>query len=206
MEEYINYEMCKKCGGACCKETGCIYIPTDFKSLTFKSLVKLLDQGNISISGQPYSNLLGNAWSYLPYLRVRNINSDIVDLVTTGSPCKLLTSTGCQLSEQDRPTLGLLVKPTTIGGPCDADYPIDMVETWLDYSEILSKLIKHYAGKNLIDVFTEQMAIKIKNINDKKKQKKELTPLEELIFYWYYEVINNKQYYSPEEVKKLVLF
>lgn len=183
MEEYINYEMCKKCGGACCKETGCIYLPTDFESLTFKSLVKLLDQGNISIAGEPYSNLFGNAWSYLPYLRVRNINSKIVDLVTTGQPCKLLTSNGCSLSEQDRPTLGLLLKPTVIGGPCDNDFPLNTVENWLNYSEVLHQLIKYYTGKSLIDVFVEQMAVKIKNIENKKKTKQKLTGMEQIVFY-----------------------
>lgn len=198
--------MCKKCGGACCKETGCIYLPTDFESLTFKSLVKLLDQGNISIAGQPYSNLFGDAWSYLPYLRVRNIDADIVDLVTTGSPCKLLASNGCSLTEYERPTLGLLVKPTIIGGPCDNDFPPNIAEIWLDHSEVLCELIKYYTGKDLVDVFIEQIAIKIKNIEAKRKEKKELTGLEEIVFHWYYEMIVNKKYYSPEEVKKLVLF
>ena len=28
MEKYINYEMCKKCGGVCCKQIGLLVEPT----------------------------------------------------------------------------------------------------------------------------------------------------------------------------------
>ena len=38
MEKYINYEMCKKCGGVCCKQNGCVYAPSDFKSMKYPNL------------------------------------------------------------------------------------------------------------------------------------------------------------------------
>lgn len=29
----VNYEMCKKCGGICCKSSPCQYLPSDFDCL-----------------------------------------------------------------------------------------------------------------------------------------------------------------------------
>ena len=40
MEKYIDEEMCKKCGGLCCMQNGCVYMPTDFKSMEFDYLKK----------------------------------------------------------------------------------------------------------------------------------------------------------------------
>lgn len=50
-ESYINYEMCKTCGGECCKQCGCIYLPEDFENLSFDYLKNEIDKGYISISG-----------------------------------------------------------------------------------------------------------------------------------------------------------
>ena len=51
MKKYTNYEMCKQCGGKCCKQNGWIYMPKDFSSMDLKYLKKLLEVDKISISG-----------------------------------------------------------------------------------------------------------------------------------------------------------
>lgn len=202
MEKFINYEMCKKCGGVCCKENGCIYLPQDFNNLDFESLKRVLDEGNVSISGQPIQ-FYGNAWTFLLYLRARNQNADIVDLITSGGPCKLLTSTGCSLGENDRPSLGLAIKPVAVGGPCSKTFSQDqVVDAWMDHSEVLSNLVQHYTDKDVISVIVEQMT----NQMDRIKKLEELKNMEKLIKYWYYNIIVNRPYYTPEEVKKMVLF
>lgn len=201
MKKFINYEMCKKCGGVCCKENGCIYLPQDFNNLDFESLKKVLDEGNVSISGQPIQ-FYGNAWTFLLYLRARNQNADIVDLITSGGPCKLLTSTGCSLGENDRPSLGLAIKPVTVGGPCSKTFSQDqVVDAWMDHSEVLSNLVQYYTKKDVISVIVEQMTNQIDRIN----KLEELKNMEKLIRYWYYNIIVNNPYYTPEEVKKMVL-
>lgn len=142
--------MCKECGGVCCKENGCIYMPQDFDNLNFESLKKALDEGNVSISGQPLK-FQGNAWTFVLYLRARNKNADIVDLITSGGPCKLLTSTGCSLDEVNRPSLGLSIKPTVIGGPCSRTFSQEQVILdWMDYSEVLGSLVQYYTNKDVI--------------------------------------------------------
>lgn len=55
IKTYVDKEMCKKCGGVCCKQNGCIYLPRDFKNMNINYLIQELEKGNISISGQPAS-------------------------------------------------------------------------------------------------------------------------------------------------------
>lgn len=203
MEKYINYEMCKKCGGACCKQNGCVYLPKDFKSFEPSEIIKELDKGKISISGQPV-NFYNNKWTYIPYLRARNKGAEIVDLITYGGPCINLTDSGCDLSEDKRPSCGLLVKPTKIGGPCKR-MKEDVGMQWLEYSEVLESLIKFYTNKNMIDVIASQISEKIVEIKKKENNNIPLSEMEKLNILWYYGIIVNRPYYGPDEVKKMML-
>lgn len=203
-EKYIDYEMCKKCGGACCKQNGCIYAPKDFNSVDFSYLKNELEKGKISISGQP-TPIQGNLWTYIPYLRARNKNADIVDLITNGGPCINLNENGCTLPEEKRPTFGLLVKPTKIGGPCEK-VNSDSAINWLDYSELLEELVKHYTNKHIIDIIVEEISRKMIVIKQKIENNVRLSPIEVINADWYYKVMANKPYYTPDEVKKMILF
>lgn len=204
MEKYIDYEMCKKCGGECCKQNGCVYMPKDFESMEFSYLKDVLEEGRISISGQP-TEFASNAWTYVPYLRARNKDAAIVDLITNGGPCINLTPNGCSLSEEKRPTFGLLVKPTKIGGPCEKVNSVS-AEEWLNYSEVLERLVKYYTNKDIIDIIVDETAKKILAIKKKKKANIKLNPMELQNAYWYFAIMNNKPYYTPDEVKKMIFF
>ena len=203
-EKNINYEMCKKCQGACCKQNGCVYKTTDFKRLDFDSLKDELEKGKISISGQPVP-LTKNAWTYLPYLRARNKNADIIDLITTGGPCINLTETGCILSEEERPSYGLLAKPTKIGGPCRGFDSNDAIE-WLNYNKVLERLIKYYANEEMINIIVDEISKQLIESKKKSQNNISLSMMEIQNIDWYYNVMANKEYYTPSEVKKMILF
>lgn len=47
--EYENKELCSKCGGRCCKKSGCDYYVSDFKSIDKNTIIKVLETGNVSI-------------------------------------------------------------------------------------------------------------------------------------------------------------
>ncbi len=176
----------------------------DFENLSFDYLKKEIDKGYISISGQPFP-LFAGAWSFLLYLRARNVNSDIVDLFSLGDPCVLLTDKGCSLDETKRPSLGLMVKPTKIGGPCDKKYDSSIALNWLDYDEVLSKLIKHYTNMEIKDIISKQINNIIPMIKTKVEAKAVLTSMEQYIISEYL-IMNNKPYYSPDEIKKFSLY
>ena len=195
--------MCKKCGGACCKQNGCVYAPNDFESMKYPYLKSLLDQGKISISGQPVP-FLGSSWTFVPYLRARNFGAPIVDLFTNGGSCINLTDVGCTLSEDTRPAFGLLVEPTKIGGPCEKRGK-NLGDDWLYYSDVLSQLIKYYTHNELIDELIKEIKIVMEIIRPKIHNNIELSPMEEQNAYWYYNIIADKPYYSPEEVAEYTL-
>lgn len=201
--EYINYEMCKKCKGVCCKENGCIYLPRDFKNLNIEYLKKLLSRGNISISGQPFPIFNNEAWTYLLYIRARNKNAKIIDLFTEGGPCTLLTKNGCKLKEEERPSLGLLIKPTRIGGPCERLYTSDDTLTWTDYNETLVQLIKYYTNEDFIKTIIKQLDTRINSIQEKIEKLKQLKEMEKALINWYETIIVDKPFYTIEEIKKM---
>ncbi len=203
-EKYTDYEMCKKCKGACCKQNGCVYKTTDFQDMDFYYLKEKLEKGRISISGQA-APIAKNAWTYIPFLRARNKNAGIVDLITDGGPCINLTNNGCILTEDERPSYGLSVKPTKIGGPCDKINSDDAIN-WLDYSNVLEKLIKYYTNEEMIDIIVDEISKQMHNIIKKCKEHIPLNPMEKTNADWYYNIMANKAYYAPEEVKKMMLF
>lgn len=205
MKKYINSDMCKECGGICCKQNGCIYMPKDFSSINYNYMIRLLDEGNISIAGQPFTGFLNDAWSFLLYLRARNVDAPVVDLISSGGPCKMLTETGCSLKENKRPTLGLLVKPTIIGGPCEQKFTSDYLLNWSQYNDVLSRLVRYYTNKDVVDVIASESAKKIKIVREKIKNNEELSSMELKFISWYENMMANKPYYSLDEVKSLKL-
>ena len=72
-KKYTDYESCAKCKGRCCnKGGGCELSPNDFDVINEQTINDLLDSGVVSI----------DRWEGLNpiyFLRMRNINSDIID-------------------------------------------------------------------------------------------------------------------------------
>ena len=89
---YINKDLCSKCKGSCCKVSGCMYMPSDFKKMKYITIKKELLKGNISIDAFPVKGFNFNldAWTLILFLRARNKDKDVVDLFTSGGPCKML--------------------------------------------------------------------------------------------------------------------
>lgn len=205
MEKHVNYELCKACGGVCCQQNGCIYLPNDFKRLSFNYLLKQLEKGNISITGQPFNGFFGDGWSFILYLRARNVDAPVVDLITSGGPCKLWDKeTGCKLKEADRPTVGLTAEPIKIGGPCKNTISQDDMFNWLNYSQVLEELVYYYTNKDVITVVLEQLEEKMQIIEEKHGRNEELKEMECQILEWRKKIMLEKPYYNLEETQKLI--
>ncbi len=43
--KYENKEICKECGGKCCKKCGCDYLPKDFEDLSTNGLLERITGG-----------------------------------------------------------------------------------------------------------------------------------------------------------------
>lgn len=69
-----DLDICRECGGMCCKKSGCDYWPQDFEDLSYKGVLKILSKGHILIVcaidfRRSQGRLLGEP---LLYLRTRN--------------------------------------------------------------------------------------------------------------------------------------
>lgn len=137
-KDCTNQELCSKCQGRCCKETGCFYMPEDFEKIEFTYLKnQIAKRRYISIAvitqvlGMPIPNPI-------LYLKIRNEGADICDISTKGQ-CMLLTPEGCKLSFKNRPSGGKALIPTN--GWCHSKLtPVDVMQGWKPYQTLLKRL------------------------------------------------------------------
>lgn len=147
-----NKELCSKCKGLCCKSCGCHYSPNDFKNITFESLKTEIEKGHISIdwwNGSPFDDKEHKNIDKVYYLRIRNVDSNIVD-PSFGDRCSLLTETGCSLTYNERPMGGKMLIPNENG--CEQEYDKQQSAIdWYEYNDILKELVELYRDPNEID-------------------------------------------------------
>lgn len=152
---YENKELCSHCKGLCCKRGGCDYSATDFEELKLNFLLSKLEEGYISIvSTQNITRLPNGTYVNTPflYLRARNINKPVVDLLSISTTCKSLTTEGCKYPTEKRPSGGLNLIPA-----CDEEGlccypkvpPFDIIKTWEPYQKILARLVKRLTNKTV---------------------------------------------------------
>lgn len=185
--KYENKEICKKCKGECCKKCGCDYSTNDFQDLSMKALEEILKEGKTSIVAAIDIKRTKNGTKYIVpylYLRVRNKNRGIVDLISMKSCCSVLTERGCPYSLENRPSGGVNLIPSEVKGKC---YPLidqfEIVKGWEKYQVTLTKMVKRLTGKTVDRILredTEQLVydIMIGNfdyVSDREKQ--EIYPL-----------------------------
>lgn len=144
---YINYDLCKKCGGKCCLKSGCTYSPDNFSMLSYDNLKKLMATGNISISAQ--FCVEKKFTSYFLFLHARNKDRGIIDLFSPKNCCALLTDQGCPYSPSERPQAGYLFIPRE-DGLCTGLYTNEVgLEEWSPYQKILERYVRFSTGMSV---------------------------------------------------------
>ena len=80
------------------------------------------------------------------YLRARNKERDVIDLLSIKTGCSMLTDEGCIYNFQNRPTGGVNLVPMA-NGKCYPDKsPLEIVETWRPYQKLLGQMVKRFSG------------------------------------------------------------
>lgn len=157
--EYENKELCSKCGGRCCKKSGCDYFVSDFKSIDKNTMLKVLGTGNVSIVAAFEINVAANGKTIaIPtlYLRARNEGKGIIDLYSMKKRCSLLTSTGCPYNLEERPGGGVNLIPGEKECTNVVSF-LDELKKWHPYQGLLAKLVKRYTGKSVDAVLRENV-------------------------------------------------
>lgn len=148
MSKYEDRDICRECGGFCCKKSGCDYSPRDFDDLSINKLHEMLLEGNISIISYLEFKRSGNGKLYAEpflYLRARNTDRDVVDLVSYKKRCSMLREDGCSYSFEERPFGGRNLIPGKTRCIPEVD-PYDIVMEWGRYQKVLHRLVKRITG------------------------------------------------------------
>ncbi len=151
MERVEYRDICSKCGGKCCKKSGCDYSTKDFTDLKYETLYNKLLEGNISIVSMLNFKIINGRMTCFPflYLRARNEGREVVDLLSLKKRCSMLKKDGCSYSVEDRPSGGINLIPKT-NGPCRPEIdPFEIVKEWDMYQRPLGRLIKRITGMSV---------------------------------------------------------
>lgn len=105
MKNNENKEICKKCGGLCCKKMPGIFSPSQFKKTMFDSLIKGFESKNLAIDWYEESpfDSENDQIDQVCFIRPRIENHNNLFDPAWGGECSLLTKNGCKLNFKKRP-------------------------------------------------------------------------------------------------------
>lgn len=131
--KYENQSLCSACGGYCCKQGPCFFMPEDFPDLSLEGLLKEFREKDylcIILDEVPYISMRTEHWKTVVRLFEKRISG----------PCVLLTPTGCKFSYDERPTGGKLLIPDPFHH-CHLKLDANSFDkAWKPYSEVLHQL------------------------------------------------------------------
>lgn len=155
--KYINSELCSTCPYSCCKYSGCDALPFDIEPFTRENVIRLIDKGIYSIT---YTFTYDRR--VIPVLRSREVDAGVFNLSNQHKPCALLGENGCILTEEQRPTLALLLIPKL--HPFHDEWrnckslvrTREFIKMWDKVSDIMEDVVEHYTdGKDFETLFRE---------------------------------------------------
>lgn len=153
-EQYFKPEVCKECGGECCKRCGCDFSPDDFEEISFEYLKGQLEKGYISIVFIDGDAIYDDVGVFI--LRMRNCGMPIVDSGNESAPCILWKENkGCEFDYNHRPTGGRLLIPTEeisrgLSRRCHSTYSLtDCCYEWKPHQKILHQLMDYFDKKDI---------------------------------------------------------
>ena len=163
-----NTEVCKNCGGRCCKKSGCDYWPSDLQDKTYKGILKFLENGKVSIVAMMNFKRINGKLCNFPflYLRERNTGRDVVDLLSMKTPCSNLTEHGCSYTYEERPSGGKNLTPSKDGLCYPKEDNLQKVLEWSPYQKQLEKIVKRYTGLSIDNKIKEDVVTLLTDIKE----------------------------------------
>ena len=151
-------ELCTKCGGKCCKKSGCDFFVSDFTSLKMEYLEQVLDTNRVSIVAALMGTVENGQEKIKPilYLRARNVERDAIDLLSYKKTCASLESNGCYFDVYHRPSGGVSLQPSKDGCYQTVDL-LKELKKWLPYQDVLRKIVKKRTGKTYLNKLKEDI-------------------------------------------------
>ena len=171
MEKIENLNICEKCGGLCCKKSGCDYFVSDFETFKLEYLEERLKEGYISIiASLSFSRANDGKLCITPILsmRARNKGRDIIDLLSMKTTCMSLTSKGCRYTLDERPSGGACLIPSSEELCYSTVDRLKELEKWLPHQKVLQRIVKRYTGKTVNAKLREDVLKLFEDLYNKK--------------------------------------
>lgn len=151
MKGYQKPELCKKCGGECCKLFPGAYFPGDygFEEITVEKLVAAFRTEKVAVDFAGYSP--DDMYYYLRPKRKSVADRDLVDYLLVGSgACTYLTDSGCELPFEQRPLNCRMLepRPRELGCTAHGFMKESAAREWLPYQKIIAKAIDTYYNED----------------------------------------------------------
>jgi len=141
-KNYLKIDVCKECGGKCCKHLPGIAHPCDFKKPLKESLIEAFKSGHWAIDwyeGDPVKGRykLHNVLFIRP--KVKGV-SELFDL-TWGGECIFLAYDGCTLKPLERPRGCRLLEPISVDRcvPHKVEDKATCARPWMPYQKVILK-------------------------------------------------------------------
>lgn len=163
---FTGFSQCAQCG-ECCLKNSCCCIPEDFDDLSPKGIEKILDSNMYMITAfYEEAKRPGEIpIEVIPLISAREVNcpDNGINICMLHSACAMLGPKGCTLSEDERPSQGLMLIPVNENGcRCYIDAPTIF---WKKHKENLNEVIKKRSGgKTAQDLFEEELVPLAKQI------------------------------------------
>lgn len=141
IEKSENLEVCKKCGGQCCKNYGGAFHPSDLdEEVTEEVIRKYIDRGDVSIDWYEHYGENKDINGY--FLRMKHKDGGIID-PSYGGECVHLTSSGCELKFEERACgcRRLTPSPDAKGGCSNSYDKLEAANDWNPYHDIFEKMV-----------------------------------------------------------------
>lgn len=148
---YLNHNICEKCGGKCCQRGGCGLMTCDVPEMSVDGVRKMLDTGKYSITF--FCAADGNEFIPIPIINAREVDAGRVNNSIIRRPCALQGEKGCEFSDDERPTMGLLYIPIAKG---DCRMLVDAMDAcleWYPYKAIMDEVVLEETGKSSEELF-----------------------------------------------------
>ena len=171
IENNENFEVCRKCGGKCCKFMPCMLFPGEvrkmygIKEFTYDNMLEILKKKEVIIDywegdicdcineeDHPYfyKKYKPNDRLSSYFIRFRTIDEtgDYLVYPAWEGQCINLTNTGCKFNWDNRPICGKALIPND-KGLCDSKFnKQNYALSWLKYENILEDIAIGYGRKS----------------------------------------------------------